>query len=171
MWVNLSPYEKDRIIPRGFGTTEMGRDLLAQDYILKQLTASLMYPEKELGSAFWKKIYQKAYEQYGTTEIPMNTFSKVWIVPQQAVVYEHGNSAFVVKSHLKVMLEEDYEAMNQGIGDRGQGPEKLNPEPEPCNPEIIREIILPEIEKRSQRRPGLRQPAADLQFRHSSRLV
>ena len=53
MWVNLSPYEKDRIIPEGFGDTEMGRDLLAQDYILKQLTASLMYPEDELGNDFW----------------------------------------------------------------------------------------------------------------------
>ena len=152
MWVNLSPYEKDRIIPTWFGTTEMGRDLLAQDYILKQLTASLMYPEKELGSEFWKKIYQKAYEQYGTTEIPMNTFNKVWIVPQKAVVYEHGNSAFVVKSHLKVMLEEDYVAMSQGIGDRVQGiGEKLTPKPQTQNPqvstEIIREVILPEIEK------------------------
>ena len=39
MWVNLSPYEKNRIIPQSFGQTEMGRDLLAQDYILKQITA------------------------------------------------------------------------------------------------------------------------------------
>src|SRR4051812_4048522 len=29
-WVNLSPYEKDRIIKDNFGKTEMGRDLLAQ---------------------------------------------------------------------------------------------------------------------------------------------
>ncbi|HQP10635.1 MAG TPA: hypothetical protein PKV41_04555, partial [Candidatus Omnitrophota bacterium] len=56
MWVNLSPYEKDRIIPENFGKTEMGRDLLAQDYILKQLTASLMFPEKELGDQFWAKV-------------------------------------------------------------------------------------------------------------------
>ncbi|MFC1510057.1 hypothetical protein ACFL49_00135 [Candidatus Omnitrophota bacterium] len=35
MWVNLSPYEKDRIIPESFGDTEMGQDLLAQDYMLK----------------------------------------------------------------------------------------------------------------------------------------
>ena len=34
MWVNLSPYEPDRIVPEAFGQTEMGRDLLAQDYIL-----------------------------------------------------------------------------------------------------------------------------------------
>ena len=46
LWVNLSPYEKDRIIPKSFGLTEMGRDLLAEDYMLKQITASLIYPEE-----------------------------------------------------------------------------------------------------------------------------
>src|SRR3990167_9123663 len=30
LWVNLSPVEKDRIIPENFGQTDMGRDLLAQ---------------------------------------------------------------------------------------------------------------------------------------------
>ena len=60
LWVNLSPYEKDRFIPDGFGQTEMGRDLLAQDYYLKQLTASLIYPEDELGKKFWERVYQKA---------------------------------------------------------------------------------------------------------------
>ncbi len=39
MWVNLSPMEKDRIIPESFGATEMGQELLGQDYLLKQLTA------------------------------------------------------------------------------------------------------------------------------------
>ena len=60
MWVNLSPYEKDRIIPNKFGQTEMGRDLLAQDYMLKQLTVSLMYPEDELGNEFWHRVYKKS---------------------------------------------------------------------------------------------------------------
>ena len=36
-WVNLSPYENNRIIKDDFGKTEMGRDLLAQDYLLKQI--------------------------------------------------------------------------------------------------------------------------------------
>ena len=108
LWVNLSPNEKNRIIPDGFGQTEMGRDLLAQDYLLKQLTASLMYPEDELGKKFWGRVYKKAQEQFGSTEIPMNTFNKVWIVPEDAVVYEKDASVFVVNSHLKVMLEEDY---------------------------------------------------------------
>jgi len=48
----------------------MGRDLLAQDYILKQITASLMYPEKDLGKEFWKRVYERAQKEFGTTDIP-----------------------------------------------------------------------------------------------------
>src|SRR3989338_2066719 len=60
MWVNLSPYEKNRIVPEKFGQTQMGQDLLAQDYLLKQLTASLMYPETALGQTFWNRVRAKA---------------------------------------------------------------------------------------------------------------
>jgi len=110
LWVNLSPYEKDRIIPKSFGLTEMGRDLLAEDYMLKQITASLIYPEEEVGKKFWKRIYEEAAKKYGTTNIPVNTFNKVWIIPEKAVVYENAKAgtAYVVESKLKVMLEEDY---------------------------------------------------------------
>jgi len=83
LWVNLSPYEKDRIIPHSFGLTEMGRDLLAEDYMLKQITASLIYPEGDTGRKFWKRIYEESQKRYGTTNIPVNTFNKVWIVPQK----------------------------------------------------------------------------------------
>ena len=38
----------------------------------------------------------------------INTFNKVWIVPQRAVVFESKDSAYVVESKLKVMLEQDY---------------------------------------------------------------
>ena len=92
LWVNLSPYEKDRIIPQSFGLTEMGRDLLAEDYMLKQITASLIYPEDAIGKKFWKRIYQEAAQKYGTTNIPVNTFNKVWIIPQKAVVYENAKA-------------------------------------------------------------------------------
>src|SRR5208282_948946 len=115
-WVNLSPYEKDRIIKDDFGKTEMGRDLLAQDYLLKQITSSLIYPEDGLGRKFWDKVYERAWKEYHTTEIPVNTFNKVWIVPDQAIVYESGNSAYILKSHLKVMLEEDYLSLQKHTG-------------------------------------------------------
>ena len=151
MWVNLSPYEEGRIIPDGFRNTEMGRDLLAQDYILKQLTASLLYPEEELGSSFWNRVYEKAQERYGTTEIPMNTFNKVWIVPERATVYVNETSVFVIDNYLKVMLEEDYlaldankESVKHGLGNvKEEDLQKISS----TSSEVLREIILPEIEK------------------------
>src|SRR5476649_1729535 len=110
LWVNLSPYEKDRIIPPSFGLTGMGRDLLAEDYMLKQITASLIYPEGSIGKKFWKRIYEEAAKKFGTTNIPVDTFNKVWIVPDKAVIYENAKAgtAYVVESRLKVMLEQDY---------------------------------------------------------------
>jgi len=153
VWVNLSPYEKNRMIPETLGQTDMGRDLLEQDYILKQITASLIYPEKQLGKIFWDKVYTKAQEMYGTTQVPVNTFNKVWIMADRAQVFEHNQTAFVLDSHLKVMLEEDYLAL-----------QKHNPSVIPAKgridrhsqslagihsvgSQIVKEIILPQLEK------------------------
>jgi len=144
-WVNLSPYEKDRIISSDFGKTEMGRDLLAQDYILKQMTASLIYPEDQLGKKFWDKVYTKAYQQYGTTNVPVNTFNKVWIVPDDALVYEKGNSAFVIKDHLKVMLEEDYLSLKNHTAISTPRPDQEK-EVNKIGSQVVREIVLPALE-------------------------
>ncbi len=157
LWVNLSPYEKNRIIPNSFGLTEMGRDLLAEDYMLKQITASLIYPEGETGKRFWKRIYVEAAEKFGTTNIPVNTFNKVWIVPEKAVVYENAKAgtAYVVDSKLKVMLEQDYlaslkptslrgtsEASDEAISKRTTSSD-LNA----LGSQIIRQIVIPELTK------------------------
>ncbi|MBI3602029.1 MAG: hypothetical protein HY209_03955 [Candidatus Omnitrophica bacterium] len=145
-WVNLSPYEKTRIIKDDFGQTEMGRDLLAQDYILKQITASLIYPESNLGQKFWDKVYAQAQQQYGTTNIPVNTFNKVWIVPDEAVVYEHGNTVYVLKNHLKVMLEEDYLSLSKHAGITSAEPAQ-GKEVNKLGSQVVREIVLPALEK------------------------
>jgi len=142
LWVNLSPYEKNRMVPEALGQTDLGRDLLAQDYILKQLTASLIYPEKDLGKAFWSRVYAKAQEQFGTTNIPVNTFNKVWILPNQAQVFENGNAAYVTKSTLKVMLDEDYLAKQKHSLEYTKS-KQLGL----LGANIVRQIILPEIEK------------------------
>ncbi|MFA5261136.1 MAG: M48 family metallopeptidase, partial [Candidatus Omnitrophota bacterium] len=151
LWVNLSPYEKDRIIPAEFGETEMGRDLLAQDYILKQLTASLIYPEEDLGKKFWDRVFEKANQLYGTTEIPINTFNKVWIVPDKAVVYEKADMAFVLESHLKVMLEEDYIVLKHNVTNKEIGTDQLQEREikklSSISSSVIKEVVIPEIER------------------------
>ncbi len=151
MWVNLSPYEHDRIIPDNFGQTEMGRDLLSQDYILKQLTASLIYPEEELGQKFWDRVQKRALELYGTVDVPLNTFNKVWIVPDQVIVYEKDQTAWILTSHLKVMLEQDYKAMINNLNKDILGTDRLAQdqvqELTAAASQVVREVVIPEIEK------------------------
>lgn len=146
LWVNLSPYEKDRIVPESFGQTDMGRDLLAQDYLLKQVTASLIYPEGETGMKFWKRVYEEAAKKFGNTDIPVSTFNKVWIVPGKAVIYENAKAgaAYVSESRLSVMLEQDYLALekdNSVVGSTRpvQASNQLGSQ-------IIREIVIPQLE-------------------------
>jgi len=156
LWVNLSPYEKDRIIPNSFGLTEMGRDLLAEDYMLKQITASLIYPEDQIGKKFWKRIYEEAEKKFGTTDIPVSTFNKVWIVPEKAVVYENAKAgtAYVVESKLKVMLEQDYLSLAKHaiqpphLPEMGKLVKMTIPPPGGMNTlgsQVIREIVIPEL--------------------------
>jgi hypothetical protein len=145
LWVNLSPYEKSRIIPEQLGQTVMGRDMLGQDYVLKQLTASLIYPEKNLGKEFWSRVYTRSQQLFGSREIPVNTFNKVWIVADKAKVYVHDNTAFVVASHMKVMLEEDYLAMYK------HGQSGVVKPTNSIGSQVVREIILPELEKEVNR--------------------
>ncbi|MBF0522632.1 MAG: hypothetical protein HQL24_06210 [Candidatus Omnitrophica bacterium] len=160
LWVNLSPYEKNRIATEELGKTELGKDMLAQDYILKQLTASLMYPEKEIGKDFWNKVYAEAKQKFGTTDIPVDTFNKVWIVADKAKIFEHNDAAYVVGAHLKVMLEEDYVAASKSSSGHStisplSSPQSLSGDPAVDSrlrgndriSSVIRQIILPAIEK------------------------
>ncbi|MBF0387934.1 MAG: hypothetical protein HQL20_08785 [Candidatus Omnitrophica bacterium] len=143
-WVNLSPYEKDRIIPDGFGRTEMGRDLLAQDYLLKHISASLTNPDTDLGKKFWSGVYEQAYQKFGTTDIPTDTFNKIWITPDKAVVYEKGHTVYVLEHHLKVMMESDYKAMKHIFGG---APAVADNEVVKISKQVMREVIIPAIEK------------------------
>ncbi|MBF0388364.1 MAG: hypothetical protein HQL20_11055 [Candidatus Omnitrophica bacterium] len=149
MWVNLSPYEHDRIIPDSFGLTETGRDLLAQDYMLKQITSSLIHPEEGPAKDFWQKVYQKAFDKYGTTDIPLDTFNKVWIVPDTATIFHRYDTALIVENHLKVMMEQDYLALEKNRG--GTSPvyvqERGSGEAAQLAAEVVREIVIPFLEK------------------------
>ncbi len=149
-WVNLSPYEHERVITDTFGQTQMGNDLLIQDYLLKQLSASLLYPEAETGKEFWKRVYEqsalkypgitaggKTFDAAGKHNGIISTFNKVWIVPDKAVIYENGNTVYVMENHLKVMTEEDYLAAQK---------QSLAAKPSPVT-EIIRNVVVPVLEK------------------------
>ena len=151
LWVNLSPYEKDRIIPDNFGITDMGRDLLAQDYILKQLTASIMYPEEKLGKDFWDRVYRKSQQLFGNTDISVDTFNKVWVVPEKAKIYRSGDVAFIVESRLKVMMEKDYLALANNALEHQPGEQEAargrSEQMRDVSEQMIKEVLIPVIEE------------------------
>ncbi|MBF0122759.1 MAG: protein phosphatase 2C domain-containing protein, partial [Candidatus Omnitrophica bacterium] len=175
LWVNLSPYEKDRIIASEFGKTEMGRDLLSQDYLLKQITASVIYPEGDVGKKFWREVYVKAQEKFGTTDIPVDTFNKVWIMPDKAMVYERGETsdvkrqmlngsavAYIVESRLKVMLETDYLAQTRAKSQEAREVDAVvvpsaadsslvsrlsSQDSQELAKSVLREVVIPILEK------------------------
>ena len=145
LWVNLSPYEGNRIIADKFGLTEMGRDLLAEDYMLKQLTASMMDPNAGLGREFWQRVYERAQKEFGTTDIPVDTFNKVWIMPDKAKIYEKGNNVYLVESRMKVLLEQDYVALQNNKIDQSPSEDNDKYKVSKFASDIVREVIIPEL--------------------------
>jgi hypothetical protein len=141
IWVNLSPRENKRIIPSVLSNTEMGVDLLGQDYLLKQLAASLLYPEGAEGKEFWRHIYARAVQLLGTTNVPLNVVNKVWITPGEIVVQEKGNMAIINKATLDVMVESDYLAMKAGVANSAEAANKN----QSLMNDVYRKIVIPEL--------------------------
>ncbi len=158
-WVNLSPTEKDRIIPDALGQTEMGRAMLEQDYVLKQLAASLTNPETDLGKKYWDQVNRlETLEKTTSVQRPAtNNFNKVWIVPDGATVVEKDGFAYITESKLKVMLDEDRSLDGQRSVEIDTGaPSTVQKNLTPPNPlfkkeggsvstQVFREMILPKL--------------------------
>lgn len=151
IWVNLSPYEQDRVIPENLGQTDLGKGLLSQDYVLKQLTSSLTYPESDTGKVYWERTYAEVLKIAKTTNLPVSTFNKIWIVPDRAQVYENENIAVIAEATLKAMLEEDYLALKNKSADIQKDKKNLDSETiEKINKaasEVMKEAILPQINR------------------------
>lgn len=139
-WVNLSPYEKDRVIEDRLGITDLGKDMLAQDYILKQMMSSLTYPEKGVGKEYWTKINQELLTDLKNRKSNIDTFNKVWITPGNVEVYEYETSAIITVAQLKVMLEDDYHAKTKSSIN------KMHTKIDELSSQTLRDIVIPEIE-------------------------
>lgn len=135
VWVNLSPYEQDRVMHDSLVQTRLGEDLLKQDYILKQLTASLTHPKTPLGEAYWNKLSINN----SRFSAESGAFSKVWISPESATLYDTGDMVIVQDAVLKVQTEADYLAMQEN--------KSLENAEEITKGNSALDLILPELKK------------------------
>ncbi len=138
LWVRLSAYEKDRMISEALESTRMGKVLLAQEYLLKQLTATLLSPASAVGRNFWDDVYRQTHIKYGVTEILTGALNNIWIVPSRPVIEIKNGVACVSRARLKVLLESDYMKRPAAQGNV-PAPDGLE--------QIFRDTVIPVIEK------------------------
>ena len=142
-WVNLRPDSPDNIIDDQLARTDIGRIMLEADVQLKRDTAQATSPETPEGKVYWDKLYQKAGELFGNQNVTIPTLTRPWIVPDEIIIRETLDSAYIYKATLKVMLEQDYlkgSAVYNFEDDRLKG---LNE----YSSQLIRELIIPKLIK------------------------
>jgi len=148
LWVNLSTYENTRIIPAALSQTDLGADMLAQDYILKQVASSITYPETETGKRYWDTINNvgaRSSRPGQGNPAPTSSFNKIWITAKKAKVYEGNNTVIIVDSKLNAMMDRDYLAISKNTGKTSDA---INRVPTPNNNiNVFKQTILPKIEK------------------------
>jgi len=148
-WVNLRPDSPDNIIDDDVAMTDIGRIFLEADVQLKKDTANFTSPQDPEGKVYWDKLYKKAEELFGTENITIPTLTRPWIVPNEIIIREAPDNAYIYKATLKVMLEEDY---LRGMKDEGRGTiinysfkdprlKELNE----YSTQLIRELVIPKL--------------------------
>lgn len=128
LWINLSPYEQDRIQADSLNGTDLGNGLLEQDYILKLLSSSLTYPKSSLGSKYWDEVNE--VEDKSLTQ----AYNKVWIIPGEISIAESSNGIYISNSEL------DIETANDRFASSGDGANR-------DVSDVFSKYIVPEIKK------------------------
>ena len=142
-WVNLRPDSPDNIIDGYLAQTDLGKVLLEADLQLKKDTANFTSPQTPEGKAYWKKLYQKASELFGSENITIPTLTRPWIVPGEIIIRETQENAYVYKATLKVMLEQDYLKDSTTYSFADERSKQLNE----YASELIRKTIIPKLTK------------------------
>lgn len=163
-WVNLSAYEADRMLPKELSGTLLGRNMLAQDCMLKRMTASLMHPDNPTGRQYWDAVYRESRRRFRTSKMPFRSFRKVWVKATEANIYftskeqhpspgedddpfyqmlrpypDGSQFAFLVGHELGVECEEDL------VAARCSGETRTSNANDDFQLRLFREIVLPTL--------------------------
>jgi len=155
-WVNLRPDSPNNIIDPYLAQTDAGKILLEADLQLKKDTAKFTSPENPKGKEYWDKLYKKAGELFGYDNITIPTLTRPWIVPDEIIIREANDNAYIYKATLKVQLEQDHLKDSAVYNFDDPRLKELNE----YSSQLIRELIIPELTREintSKRYATLRQ--------------
>lgn len=140
-WVNLRPDSPSQIIDPLLAETDIGRILLEADLQLKKDIAQATHPATAEGAEYWNKLYKKAGELFGSENIAIPTVTRPWIVPDEIIIKETPDSAYIYKAVLKVMLEQDYLKKDAVYNFKDERLKQLNE----YSSRLIHELIIPNL--------------------------
>lgn len=140
-WVNLRPEPGTDVMDTSLARTDIGKIFLEADVQLKKDLARFTSPETEAGEEYWNRLYKKADELYAGEKTVIPTITRPWIVPDEVILKESPDSAYVYKATLKVMLEEDYLRESPAFPSGDRRLQQLNA----YSSQLIRELILPKL--------------------------
>jgi hypothetical protein len=145
--VTLTPTEDYCGLPELLRHTELGRDMLAQDVVLKHYTATQLHPSTPQGKGFWDRV-----NALTSGSRDFESCFRVWIVPgtvnvREKTVADQGHVT-IEKLRLKVLCEEDYETLRRYRESKRPGAEvPRHSERDSQVVALFKEIILPKIQK------------------------
>jgi len=121
-WVNLNPWEPDRIIEKDLEETDVGRIMLEADLQMKKDFCKYKNPcESEIGEEYWKLLDEKGEELIkecmnnhlgeikDINNVQFAPVTRHWIVPDRVEVYETDNEIYIVNATLNIYSEPVYE--------------------------------------------------------------
>jgi RHS repeat-associated protein len=117
-WVNLNPWEPDRIIEEDLGTTDVGRIMLEADLAMKRSFSSYENPGNgEMGVQFWDLLEQKKVELMNgimqkhpseirdVDDVQFSPVTRHWIVPDRVEAYENDYEIKIISATLNINSE------------------------------------------------------------------
>jgi hypothetical protein len=130
-WVNLDPWEPERIASDNMCKTMIGRVLLEADLQMKKDFCKYDNPcESDIGKKYWDMLEKKAEELVtecmkefpqeiqNVDNVSFNVVTRHWIVPGKITVYEDNDEIYIVEATLDIYSEPAYEHSTFEIQDQ-----------------------------------------------------
>jgi hypothetical protein len=130
-WVNLNPWEPERIIDTHLAYTDAGKIMLEADFQMKKDFCKYENPcESDTGAEYWglldkkkNELVKNCMDKYpGEIESVDNVFfsaaTRLWIVPDRITAYGDDEELYIVDAVLDIYSEPVYEHSTFSIEDQ-----------------------------------------------------
>ena len=121
-WVNLNPWEPERIVDEDVVITDVGRIMLEADLQMKRDFCKHENPcQSEIGEKYWssldnkrEQLVKECMNNYpgqieDTDNVLFSAATRHWIIPDEIIACGNGNEIYIIDATLDIYSEPVYE--------------------------------------------------------------